>query len=91
MNNIKNYDMFVKENNENGFTRKEVKKWMGKANTGSVKDDLNPVFILSLTATELLSKVAKGEINLQELAKRELENRGLNIDGEWVGFNHEIK
>jgi hypothetical protein len=54
------------------------------------KDELNPAFILSLTATELLSKIAKGEINLQELAKRELENRGQNIDGVWVGFKHEI-
>jgi hypothetical protein len=73
------------------MTRKEIKEWNEKAQAGSVKDDLNPAFILSLTATELLSKIAKGEINAMELAKRELENRGLNIDGSWVGFNIEIK
>ena len=72
------------------MTRKELKNWNAKAEAGTVKDDLNPAFILSLTATELLSKIAKGEIDLQELAKRELENRGQNIDGIWVGFNKEI-
>lgn len=70
--------------------RKEMKDWNTKAQVGTVKDELNPAFILSLTATELLSKITKGEINLQELAKRELENRGQNIDGVWVGFKHEI-
>ena len=72
------------------MTRKEMKDWNTKAQLGTVKDELDPAFILSLTATELLSKIAKGEINLQELAKRELENRGQNIEGVWVGFKHEI-
>lgn len=72
------------------MTRKEMKDWNAKADAGIVKDELNPAFILRLTATELLYKIAKCEINLQELAKRELENRGQNIDGVWVGFKHEI-
>jgi hypothetical protein len=70
--------------------RDEVKLWNTKAVFGLIPDDLNPIFIFSLTANELLSKIAKGEINSQELAKRELENRGMNIDGQWVGFKHEI-
>ena len=73
------------------MTREEFKQFNTKASTGTLKDDLNPIFILSLTANELLYKIAKGEINVQELAKRELENRGLNIDAVWVGFNKEIK
>jgi hypothetical protein len=72
------------------MTRKEMKEWTSKAMSGEVKDELNPAFILSLTETELLSKIAKGEINLQELAKRELEDRGQNIDGAWVGFESKI-
>jgi hypothetical protein len=72
------------------MTRKEMKEWTLKAMSGEVKDELNPAFILSLTETELLSKIAKGEINLQELAKRELEDRGKNIDGSWVGFESKI-
>ena len=72
------------------MTREEIKDWNKKAQYGIVIDELNPAFILSLTATELLSKIAKGEINLQELAKRELENRGRNIDGAFAGFGKEI-
>ena len=72
------------------MTRKEIKKWNTEAQLGTVKDELNPAFILSFTSTELLSKIAKGKINLQELAKRELENRGQNIEGVWAGFKHEI-
>lgn len=72
------------------MARKEMNDWNQRAEIGTVSDELNPAFILSLTATELLSKIAKGEINLQELAKRELENRGQNINGAWVGFKSEI-
>lgn len=72
------------------MTREEMQLWETRAQYGRVPDELNPAFILSCTATELLSEVAKGNINLQELAKRELENRGLNIDGVWAGFKHQI-
>lgn len=54
-------------------------------------DDLNPDFIFSGTFTELLIRVANGELNAQDIAKRQLENRGLNIEGKWVGFNHKIE
>ena len=53
-------------------------------------DELNQDFILSSTFTELLLKIVKGEIDTKELAKRELENRGLNINGKWVGFGKKI-
>lgn len=52
----------------------------------ALQDELNPDFLFSLTFTELLSKVAKGEINAQQLAKQELANRGLDTDGKWIGF-----
>ena len=61
------------------MTRREYQTWINKADFGSVKDELNPAFILSTVATSLLSQIAKGEIHLQELAKRELENRGLDL------------
>ena len=53
-------------------------------------DELNQDFILSSTFTELLLKIVKGEIDTKELAKRELENRGLDINGKWVGFGKKI-
>lgn len=73
------------------MTRKEYKNWNNKAEFGTVSDELNPAFILSSVSSELLSQVIKGEIDLQELAKREMENRGLDANGKWVGFNNEIK
>jgi hypothetical protein len=53
----------------------------------SICDELNPDFIFSMTATELLSKIAMGKIDAREFAKKELKNRGLNIEGFWIGFN----
>ncbi|MBS33960.1 MAG: hypothetical protein CMO68_06085 [Verrucomicrobiales bacterium] len=50
-------------------------------------DELNPAFLFSITATELLIKIAKGEIDANQLARKELENRGLSHDGVWVGFS----
>jgi len=49
-------------------------------------DELNQDYIFSLTANELLVKIANGEIDAVELAKIQLSNRGLNENGEWVGF-----
>ena len=73
------------------MTREEKNEWERKANSGLVKECFNPAFILSLTATALLTQIAKGEINLQELAKRELEDRGYGINGQLVGFNKVIE
>ena len=51
-----------------------------------MSDELNPNMIFQGTYTELLVKAAKGEIDLNELAKSELAARGLDQHGEWVGF-----
>jgi hypothetical protein len=45
------------------------------AMNGTMRDDLNPAFILSRTYLELVCKIAKGEINIQDLALLELEGR----------------
>ncbi len=49
-------------------------------------DELNPAYIFNLTWTELLLKLADGTLNAQELARKEMANRGLGRNGEWVGF-----
>jgi len=73
------------------MNRAEYKEWNQKAVSGEVKDEENPVFIFYHdVSSEFLSQIAKGEINLQELAKRQLEARGLDIEGNWVGFGKEI-
>ncbi len=49
-------------------------------------DELNPEYLFRLTYTELLVKIASGEIDAQECAQKELKNRGLDNNGKWVGF-----
>lgn len=37
-------------------------------------------------SSETLSKVVKGELNLLDIAKAELAQRGHDVNGKWVGF-----
>lgn len=59
-------------------------------------DDINPRFIFSTTSTALLVEALRGDFDLKQLVRRELANRGLNAEGNWVGFEkaaqiHKIK
>ena len=73
------------------MNRAEYEKWNQKAMSGEVKDEENPIFIFYHNiSSKFLSQIAKGEFNLQELAKRQLENRGLDINGNLVGLGKEI-
>ena len=49
-------------------------------------DHLNPRFIHQGTSTDLLVKIAQGELNALSLVKKELANRGVDNSGRWVGF-----
>lgn len=46
-------------------------------------DDLG---FIQIAPTRILAAVARGEINLNRIAREELANRGLGCFGEWVGF-----
>lgn len=72
------------------MNRAEYSKYSKMSQEGEISDNINPIFILQGCNTELLVKVLNGEINLVELAKRELENRGLDKNGNWVGFKKSI-
>jgi hypothetical protein len=41
---------------------------------------------IQIAPTDVLSAVAKGELDLNHLARLEMANRGLDKDGHWVGF-----
>lgn len=41
---------------------------------------------LSLESNEWLSLVARGELDVMDLVRGELANRGCNLQGKWVGF-----
>lgn len=51
------------------------------------RDALIPVYTVQVFSTPLLCKLAKGEIDMERLARGELANRGLDIDGNWVGYD----
>ena len=53
----------------------------------SGKDEANPAFLYSVTATSLLLAIAHGLIDPIAAAKSELANRGLDQNGQWVGFD----
>ena len=42
---------------------------------------------LQLADTAVLARIARGELDLHTLARRELANRGCDDSGRWVGFN----
>jgi len=44
--------------------------------------------VLTLFDTDVLVEVANGRIDLNEEAIQILKNRGLDINGKWVGYNH---
>ena len=54
-------------------------------------DYYNPKYLFADIVTELLSAIALGKIDAKELAIKELEDRGYNAHGEWVGFGNNIR
>ena len=55
--------------------------------TKNLPDDQNPAYTFNGANTELLKKLASGEVNARELAQKELANRGMSQKGTWVGFD----
>ena len=42
---------------------------------------------IQIAAIKVLAAVARGELDLNRLAKQELAARGLNDQGNWIGFD----
>lgn len=53
----------------------------------SGKDELNPAYLFSITATSLLLAVAAGLIDPVAIARQTLASRGLDESGQWCGFD----
>jgi len=49
-------------------------------------DDLNPRYLFQGIATDLLVAIVNKQIDTIEIASKELQNRGLDENGKWVGF-----
>lgn len=47
---------------------------------------IDDIGFIQTAAARVLAAVARGEIDLNRIAKEELANRGLDANGAWVGF-----
>ena len=61
--------------------KQDLKKFDGR------EDALDPRYIFNSTATQLLTEALNGEFDLNYLVRRELANRGLDEEGNWIGFD----
>ena len=52
-----------------------------------IADDNNPKFAFQTMSTELIVAFAKGKFDFDFYLRHELANRGLNINGQWIGFD----
>ena len=48
---------------------------------------VDEVGFIQITMTKVLAAVARGELDLNRLAKEELAARGLDDKGVWIGFD----
>ena len=53
----------------------------------SGKFTIDQVGFIQLADTDVLAAVARGEIDLNQIAREELASRGLDDQGRWVGFD----
>jgi len=63
----------------------DLKKFDGR------EDALDPRFIFNSTANQLLTEALNGEFDINYLVRRELANRGLDEEGNWIGFDQAKK
>ena len=47
---------------------------------------VDEIGFIQIADAKVLAAVARGEIDLNRIAREELANRGLGLRGEWVGF-----
>lgn len=48
---------------------------------------VDEIGFIQIADTKVLAAVARGEIDLNRIAREELASRGLDQDGNWVGFD----
>ena len=57
----------------------------------SHKFTVDELGFIQIALTKVLASAARGEIDLNRLAREELASRGLDKDGQWVGFDRAAK
>ena len=61
---------------------------MSYSNPNFTIDELG---FIQIALTKVLAAAARGELDLNRLAREELASRGLNMTGQWVGFERAAK
>lgn len=61
------------------MTPEQIEIYNKAAEIGTISDDMNPLFLFSITHSHLLLRIVAGEFDPIALAKHELENRGIEI------------
>jgi hypothetical protein len=52
---------------------------------------VDEIGFIQIAPAKVLAAVARGEIDLNRIAREELASRGLGLRGEWVGFDRARK
>jgi hypothetical protein len=52
---------------------------------------VDEIGFIQIAPAKVLAAVARGEIDLNRIAREELASRGLGLHGEWVGFERARK
>ena len=67
--------------------RKKNKKIIDLKKFDERKDEIDPRYIFSLTYTQLLVEALNGDFDIEYMIRRELANRGMDLEGRWIGFD----
>ena len=59
------------------MTTEQIELYRKAAELGSIRDELNPIFLLRGTHTHLLWRIINRDFDVVELAKMEMRSRGL--------------
>jgi hypothetical protein len=60
-------------------------------NTHHTEFTLDELGFIQIAQTKVLAAVARGELDLNLLARKELAGRGLDDQGVWIGFDRAKK
>ena len=73
------------------MSTKDYNDYQAVAALGLIPDEENPVFLFSQTNKDILLDIINGKIDPIQMAKKEIENRGLDIKtGNWIGWNKQL-
>ncbi len=69
------------------MTTEQIEYYRQASNEGTIPDSQNPLFLFQGTHSDILTAILKRDFDVEQLVRHELQQRGLNDQGKWVGFN----